>query len=97
WLTLKGNVGRYQKMPNPTDLSQDFGNPDLPMEEGWQYGLGAETWLTRSLLLDAEVFYRTLSHLPVAVRSPLEFDASGEPLVQPVGEGRVLGAELLLR
>lgn len=96
-LTLKGNVGRYHKMPNPTELSKDFGNPDLPMEEGWQYGLGAETWLTRSLSLDAEVFYRTLFHLPVAVRSPLEFDASGEPFVQPVGEGRVFGAEFLLR
>lgn len=97
WLTLKGNVGRYHKMPGPTELAKDIGNPELPMEEGWQYGFGAETWLTRSLLLDAEVFYRALFHLPVVVRSPLEFSASGDPFVQPLGEGRVLGAEFLLR
>lgn len=97
YMTLKGNVGRYHKMPNPTELSKDFGNPDLPMEEGWQYGLGVETWLTRSLYLDWEVFYRSLTKLPVAVRSPLTFDPSGEPFIQPVGEGRIFGAELLLR
>ncbi len=97
WLTLKGNVGRYHKMPQPTEISRDVGNPALPLEEGWQYGLGVETWLTRSLYLDWEVFYRTLSKLPVPVRSPLAFDASGEPFIQPVGEGRVLGSEVLLR
>jgi TonB family protein len=96
-LTLKGNAGRYHRLPNPVELSASVGNPLLPTEVGWQYGFGVETWLSRSLFFDWQVFYRTLDRLPVPVRSPLAFDASGESFLQAVGEGRVYGSEVLLR
>lgn len=97
WLTLKGNAGRYHKLPTPIELSSDFGNPDLPTEEGWQYGFGVEAWLTRSLQIDWQAFYRTLDRLPAFVRSPLAFEPSDDPLIQPIGQGRVYGTEVLLR
>jgi TonB family protein len=96
-MTFKGNVGRYHKLPSPFEISDDFGNPNLPIEEGWQYGFGVEAWLTRSLNLDWQLFYRTLLKLPAPVRSPLSFEPSDDPFIQPVGEGRVWGTELLVR
>jgi TonB family protein len=97
FVTLKGNVGLYHKLPTPIELSDGFGNPNLPVEEGWQYGFGSEVWLLRSLKLDWQVFYRTLDKLPTFVRSPLAFEPSDEPWIQPVGQGRVFGTEVLLR
>lgn len=96
-MTLKGSVGQYHKIPSPFELAEEVGNPDLPLEEAVQYSVGFEHWLTRSTYLEWEVFYRALDQLPEFVVSPTAFATTGEPRVQAVGQGRVLGSELLLR
>ncbi len=96
-VTLKGNVGLYHQAPLPFELAEKFGNPELPLEEGWQYGAGAEVQLTRSLDVDVQAFARTTAKQAVFVVSPLSFFVSGEARIQPVGESRTYGAELLVR
>jgi TonB family protein len=94
---VKGSAGLYHKMPTPPELSKEVGNPDLPLESGVQYSLGTEVSLTRSLEAQWEVFYRDLFDLPVPVTSFASFSPGDEPRIQPVGEGRVYGSEVLLR
>lgn len=95
--TLKGSVGLYHQSPLPFELAERFGNPDLPLEEGWQYGAGAEVRLTRSLDVDLQAFVRTTSKQAVFVVSPLAFWVSGDARIQPLGLTRTWGAELLVR
>lgn len=95
--TLKGSLGLYHQTPSPFELADKFGNPGLPLERGVQGSVGAEVELTRSLEVDLQTFGRSSDQLAEFVASPLRFVASGAPLIQPVGEQRVYGAELLLR
>jgi TonB family protein len=96
--TLKGNVGLYHQTTSPFFIAKSAGNPDLPLERGWQMGLGLETWLSPSLDVDAQVFYRTAFDLAEPVGgNPLGFVATSAPRIQPVGQERAYGAELLVR
>ena len=96
-VTLKGSLGLYHQTPSPFELARKFGNPDLPLERGWQASAGAEVQLTRALEIDCQAFGRTAEDMAEFVVSPLSFFASGAPRIQPTGEQRVIGAELLLR
>ncbi len=95
---LKGNLGLYHQTTSPFFMAKKAGNPDLPLEYGWQTGLGIETWLTRSLDVDAQVFFRNASDLAEPVSgSPTRFIATGAPRIQAIGHERAYGAELLIR
>jgi TonB family protein len=96
-ITLKASVGLYHQTATPFELAQKFGNPDLPLESGWQMSFGGEVQLTRSLDLDVQMFGRTAEDIAELVVSPTAFFASGAPRIQPTGEQRVIGAEALLR
>ncbi len=95
--TLKANVGLYHQTPSPFFIAKKGGNPDLPLEQGWQTGLGAEVWLTRSVDVDAQVFYRFADQLAEPVGSPIGFLLSSGPRIQAIGHERAYGAELLIR
>jgi hypothetical protein len=97
--TLKGNLGLYHQTPSPFFMSKSAGNPDLPLEYGWQTGLGLETWLTRSLDVDVQVFFRNADDLAESVtgNNPTRFVVTGAPRIQAVGLERAYGAELLVR
>jgi len=96
--TLKGNVGLYHQTTSPFFMAKKAGNPDLPLEYGWQMGLGVETWLSRSLDVDFQVFFRNASDLAEPVGgNPLGFVATSAPRIQAVGDERAYGAELLIR
>jgi len=95
--TLKGNVGLYHQTTSPFFMAKEAGNPDLPLEYGWQTGIGLETWLTRSLDVDVQFFARNANDLAEFVRGPTGFSPSGAPRIQPVGLERAYGAELLIR
>jgi hypothetical protein len=97
--TLKGNLGLYHQTPSPFFMAKSAGNPDLPLESGWQTGLGLETWLTRSLDVDVQLFFRNASDLAegVAGLNPTRFVVTGAPRIQPIGHERAYGAELLIR
>ncbi len=95
--TLKGNVGLYHQIPVPFFIAENGGNPKLPLEEGWQTGFGVETWLTRSLDVDAQVFYRFADQLAEPIGSPIAFLTASGPRIQAIGHERAFGAEILLR
>ncbi len=95
--TLKGNIGLYSQTTSPFFMAKQAGNPDLPLERGFQAGVGIETWLTRSLDVDFQVFGRNANGLAEFVAGPTGFLASGAPRVQPIGAERAYGAELLIR
>ena len=96
-VTLKGNVGLYHQTPTPFFIADKGGNPDLPLEQGWQTGLGAEAQLTRALDVDVQAFYRFASDLAEPVVSPIGFLLASGPRIQPIGHERAYGAELLIR
>jgi TonB family protein len=96
-VTFKGNLGRYTQSTTPFALSKGFGNPNLPLERGWQTGVGAEVWLRRSLDLDVQLFVRTANNLAESVGGATQFVSNGAPFIQPIGEERAYGAEFLLR
>lgn len=96
-VVLKGSLGLYHQTASPFELANKFGNPDLPLEQGWQGSAGAEVQLSRSLDIDAQLFGRTAFDMAEFVVSPIAFFAAGAPRIQATGEQRVVGAELLLR
>lgn len=96
-VSLKGSLGVYHQSATPFELSKDFGNPALPLESGWQASLGAEVALTNSLDVDWQIFYRGTDDLAELVINPGALNTSGEERIQPVGEGRAYGSEVLLR
>ena len=96
-VVLKGNVGLYHQATSPFFMAKRAGNPDLPLEKGWQFGGGAEVWLTRSLDVNFELFLRTADDLAEAVISPVGFFPSGAPRIQSIGHERAYGAEFMLR
>ena len=96
--TIKGNLGLYHQTPSPFFISESAGNPDLPLEQGIQTGIGIETWITRSLDVDAQIFVRNAFDLAEPVTgNPIGFVATGGPRIQAIGEERAYGAELLIR
>lgn len=96
-VTLKGNVGLYHQTPTPFFIAEKGGNPDLPLEHGWQSGFGAEAQLSRALDVDVQAFYRFADDLAEPIGSPIGFLLSGGPRIQSVGHERAYGAELLIR
>jgi hypothetical protein len=95
--TLKANVGLYHQIPIPFYIAENGGNPKLPLEEGWQTGFGIETWLTRSVDVDAQIFYRFADQLAEPIGSPIAFLTASGPRIQAIGHERAFGAELLIR
>ena len=96
-VVLKGSLGLYHQTASPFELANKFGNPDLPLEQGWQASAGVEVQLSRSLDIDAQLFGRSATDMAEFVVSPIGFFATGAARIQPIGEQRVIGAELLLR
>jgi TonB family protein len=95
---VKGGVGLYHQPPQPDEISDSFGNPELDYEEAVHWALGGEWTPLEYLTLDATVFYKDLTRL--VGRSNRVVERDGE-LVSEVyntqADGRVYGAEFLLR
>jgi TonB family protein len=90
WI-VKAAAGLYSQAPDPASLSQVFGNPALEPQRGVHYVLGAEFDVTRTLHVEFDGFWKSLSHLVVASEGPTG------PLLDNDGVGRVYGGELLVR
>ncbi len=92
--TVKAGVGAVHQPPQPQDLNEDFGNPDLKLQSGIQYSLGLE-WLPEDhIRIDVTGFYKDLSNL-VSRTSDSEVD-DGPVLLANDANGRVFGLEVFL-
>lgn len=56
--TIKGGVGQYTSSPNPEELTEDYGNPDLLWIRSLHYSLGWETIIANRWISDLQLFYK---------------------------------------
>ena len=90
--TIKGAVGMLSQLPEPQELAERFGNPDLQPSRSFEFALGAEYKPFERLNIDIQGFFKRLWDLPVAPDTVL-------PTVALVNErtGYVYGIETLIR
>lgn len=88
YLLFKGGIGVFSQLPQPQQLSQSFGNPNLILEYGTTYVAGVESNPTSTLSFQGQFFYKDLRTLVVA--DPTTRYSNG-------GLGRVIGGDFLLR
>lgn len=95
---VKGAVGNYHRAPDPNELLEDYGNPDLGLESAIQYSVGTEWKITDYLQFDAEVFYKDMRELVSPSSQLIDRGGVATPeLYNNGGRGRVYGAEFFLR
>ena len=91
WAAVKAAAGAYHQPPDPSAFLKSFGNPSVQPQYGWHYVVGADFEPTSSLHVEAEGFYKDLQNLVVRGQNP------GDPNLTNEGQGRVYGAEVLVR
>lgn len=90
WM-LKGASGQMVQRPQPPEVANRFGNPNLLPFRSFETALGAEFKATPSIDVDFQVFRKDLRDLVVYPKSVVP-----EPPINS-GKGRIVGAELLVR
>jgi len=96
---FKASTGLFTQPPNPLQLDESLGSPDLQPQRSWQSSTGAEILLPDSIELQPTVFYSRMFQLP---RFSGDFEVrGGEVVAREIfvadGEGRAYGFEMLLR
>jgi TonB family protein len=93
---LKGGVGFYSQAPQPQELTQRFGNPNLAYQRSFQYSIGVDQKLPFDVDLEVTAYDKYLDRLvtPTDLVNP----TTGLPLnLSNLGKGRSYGVEMLLR
>lgn len=92
--TVKAGAGAVHQPPLPQDLNEDFGNPDLRLQNGIQYSLGLEWLPLDHIRIDVTGFYKDLRDLVSRTDDP---DADDGPvLLANDARGRVFGLEVFI-
>ncbi|MEY4615464.1 MAG: hypothetical protein RJB66_424 [Pseudomonadota bacterium] len=96
------NTGLYHQVPQPQDLSEDFGNPDLKSQRAKHYAIAWERDLregaTNGWRLSSSLFYKDLDRLVVSSTSKVTRD--GVEVFENFnnnGLGRIHGLETQVR
>lgn len=92
---ISGGVGLYQRPPDPWESDPEFGNPDLDPERSLHVTLGVEQSLPFDTTIEVAGFYKSLDRIVVNNVASYS-DETASPYINQ-GEGRIFGAELLLR
>lgn len=88
-------AGMFGSAPQPQDMTDSFGNPDLGAQRGLHLALGLRQALPWSARLEVTGFHKQLWDLVVPTRAT---DARGDlEQLSNEGRGEVLGLEILLR
>lgn len=90
---FKTAVGLYQRPPDPDEFAAEVGNPELLAERSVQLSAGFEQTIREGVTIELTAFYKWLDRLVVPQRDA----RSDEPPYTNAGEGRIFGAELLVR
>lgn len=90
--TVKGGVGLFHRPPDFNESEPPFGTDGLRSNRSTHYSLGFEQDITRNIDVSVEGFYKRQDLLVGA--APNE---SGLTEYNNLGEGRVVGSEMLLR
>jgi len=92
--TLKAGFGLYQQPPQPQESVKAVGTPGVRSNAALHASLGVEQVLAPDLELSVEGFYKRLSSLVVARADEARLIGAR---FDNTGQGRVFGAEVLLR
>lgn len=93
--TLKGGAGIYNQAPQPQESLPPFGSAGVQNARATHYALGFEQEFTKQVELSVEGFYKDLQRL--VTRELAETSTAGGVVYSNKGDGRVFGAEILLR
>jgi TonB family protein len=98
-VSVKGGVGRFSQPPQPGNVDDTFGNPDLGAEWAMHYSGGVEWQVYDKLLVDVQGYYTRSYDLATSVGG---FETGDDGTVntttlQNVGYGRSYGMELLIK
>ncbi len=91
---LKGSAGLFHQNPQPWELFEGLGNPDLDPERSYQFVAGVEQNFTPYLSLDAQFFYKHLTNMVVIGFGEVD---SAADVWRNGGLGKVVGGEFMLR
>ena len=87
--TLKAGGGIYHRVPEPDEIFEPWGNPDLDLERAI-HGIGGFEWaITDMVELDVQGYYKYLDQLVAPTGDERVYDNSAD--------GYVYGAEVMLR
>lgn len=93
--TVNAAAGLFSSAPQPGDVTQTFGNPDLGFQRALHLSLGVRHALPLATRLELTGFYKRLRELIVPTRAT---DGAGRlEQLSNGGRGEVVGLELLLR
>lgn len=97
--TSKGYVGWFHQEPQPEQLDQRFGNPDLELEHAIHTGIGGEWRPNKDWTFDVEAYYIDRNELAQFTNDAvLEGDGTVSPLnFVNSGDGYTHGLELMIR
>ena len=95
-IDIKGSVGLYHQNPQPYEIFDVTGDPDLAAEESIQVTAGVEVQFTDWLSLDVQGFYKRLDKLVVFSTSGTQ-DGGSDGAWSNSGDGHIYGAEIFLR
>jgi len=90
-VTLKASSAQMLQRPQPNEVAQRFGNPDLLPSTSYETAIGGEWQYSDSISLDLQLFRKDLRRLVVFPNNVVP-----EP-PQNSGKGNILGAEVLVR
>ncbi|MCO4768807.1 MAG: TonB-dependent receptor [Deltaproteobacteria bacterium] len=95
-IDLKGSVGIYHQNPQPFEILDVTGNPDLKPEESYQFSFGTELRFTDFFSLDVQGFYKRLDKLVVFTTNGAQ-DGGSDSAWNNGGDGQIWGVEAFLR
>lgn len=96
-LVLKAATGLFTQPPQPFQVDNQFGNPELPPQRSWQSSVGFELDLPESIRIESQGFYSRMFDLARNVNA-FDPDESGRRQIYIAdGEGQSYGWELLVR
>ncbi len=93
---IKGSVGLYHQNPQPYEILDVTGDPDLAAEESIQVTAGVEVRFTDWLSLDVQGFYKRLDKLVVFSTQGTQ-EGGSDGAWSNSGDGHIYGAEVFLR
>jgi TonB family protein len=97
-LTVKAAWGLFRQAPQPGQVDEVFGNPDLALPLSRQTVAGLEWRLAQAVLLDVQGFYNQRRRLVVSSSRVVERDGERIPeRFSNEGRGRAYGLEVLLK
>ncbi|MBI2891289.1 MAG: TonB-dependent receptor [Nitrospirae bacterium] len=94
-LTLKGGAGVVHQPPEPQDVAEGIGQPDLKVQRAVQYTGGLEFDLPWGWSGDVQGFFKDLSNIVVR-KAEVEASTYDPSSLENAGVGRIYGSEVYL-